>query len=288
MTIYTGHPANVLGTQLDCLTQAAVDPGVAFTKPMLDGNTFANAAFELQEQGVFSVTSHDIVGALDLLDDNFSGAGTSDIFCVPLTAAGGKTTDSAVKHAMAASVAHWGTITANPRQLATIGLSIHAYGSSGILQTDSQTASAHTVGSDQGFVLHSLSVNGTAIGDLQGVSIASNVQMAKTPQEGSVLPGNVVVNGVMPVITFRTLEANALLVETALNGTSGVTVVLGKLDADGGGFVAGSNHLELTFASGAVRRANVDGNPKVATFVAEITGASKAALMAIDASHSLS
>jgi hypothetical protein len=288
MAIYTGHPANVIGTQLDCITQAAVDPGVGFTKPMLDGNTFANAVFKLQEQGVFRVTSHDIAGALGLLDDNFSGAGASDVFCVPLTAAGGKTTASAVKHAMANSLAHWSTITAAPRQLATIAMDIHAYGSAGIVKTDSQTASSHTVGSDQGFVLHSLSVNGTAVTDLQGVSIAANVQVAKTPQEGSPLPGNVVISGIMPVITFRTLKANALLVETALNGTAGVVVVLGKLSATGGGFVSGANHLELTFADGAIRRSTTDGNPKVETFIAEITGASKAALCAIDDAHSLS
>lgn len=286
MTIFTGHPANVIGVQLDCLTQASVDPGVGFVKPMVDGNTFANAVFKLQEQGVFRVTSYDIGGALALLDDNFSGTGASDIFCVPLTAAGGKTGASATKHAMAASLAHWSTISGSPRQLATIAMDIHAYGSTGIVQTNA-AAAAHTIGSEHGFVLHSLAVNGAAVPDLQSVSITSGVQVTKTPQEGSTLPGHVVVGGLMPVITFRTLKANALLVETALNGTTGLTIVFAAMDASGGGRKTGGNHVSLVFPRGAIRRANTDGNPKTATYIAEITAASKAGLCTVATNHSI-
>ena len=281
--IYTKHPANIAGEQLDCITQADVDPGVLFNRPLVDGETMPHAVFKLQERGIFPIASYDIAGALDLLSDSFSASGASDVFSVPLTAAGGKTTASAVKHAMANSLAHWATITANAQQLAVISMQVHAYGSSGIVKTDSQTATSHTPGSDQGFMLHSVSVNGTAITDIQGVTITSGVTVAKTPQEGSILPGNVVINGKMPMVTFRTLKENALLVETALNGTSGVVVVLGKLSDTGGGFVSGANHVELTFANGAIKGGRTSSDPRVTEFEAHIISA-----IAIDTSHSLS
>lgn len=288
MTIATTHPANVIGTQLDCILAPTSNPGIGLVKPAVDGNTFANAAFKLSEEGVFSVTSYDISGALGLLDDNFSGAGASDLFAVPLTAAGGKTTSSAKKYSMADSLAVWTRISAQPRQLATISMDVHAYGSEGIAETDSQTASSHTIGSDSGFVIHSVTVNGTAVGDIQGVEISSNIQILKTPQEGSILPGNVVCKNHMPMVTFRTLKYNAFQAETALNGTAGIVVVLAKYDVDGGGLVSGGNHIELTFASGVIRRSQVAGDPVVATYIAEITGATKAALCAVDVAHSIS
>ena len=283
MSRYTIHPANIAGTQLDCITQGDSDPGVSFTRPLVDGETIAHAVFKLQERGTFPVASQDIGGALGLLDDDYSATGASDVFSVPLTAAGGKTVASAVKHAMASSLVHWTSITANAQQLASISMTVHAYGSTGIVKTDSQTATSHTPGSAEGFALHSVSVNGTAIGDIQGVTINSGVSVEKTAQEGSILPGNVSVNSKLPMVTFRTLEENALLLETALNGTTGVVIVIAKLDPDGGGFAAGANHVELTFANGAVKRGATTGNPRVASFEAHITGA-----IAIDTSHTLS
>jgi len=258
---------------LGALTLAQVkssqyDAGAEIQRARNSGSFLTQATYGRYSRPKASFDSSDLYTALNAVDPTTGLAVATGTIAIPFNARtnGGTLagSGSATKITGANGLTVLDSISANQGDEAAMAKLTTYFRS-----TDGQTAPVAIAGSQtlaaQTFVnefdLGPVTVNGTEVGGVQGVSCNFGIKVVDEGDKGAVYPMRLFIESVDPYFDITFVDFASLVTYSPLFTAMSSAVCYFRKKADGGTFVGSTTDISLTFASGIIcaQSAQADG-----------------------------